>query len=39
VQSRPEQDWRAFAFAMIEIGVLAGVILVLAIATLLLPRR
>jgi uncharacterized membrane protein (DUF373 family) len=34
-----EQDWQAFVEAMIEIGVLVGVILVLAISTLLLRRK
>ena len=34
-----EQEWQAFVESMIEIGVLAGVILVLAISTLLLRRR
>ncbi len=34
-----EQEWQAFVESMIEIGVLAGVILVLAISTLLLRRK
>jgi uncharacterized membrane protein (DUF373 family) len=37
---RPEDEgWQAFGEAMIEVGVLASVILVLAIAALLLRRR
>jgi uncharacterized membrane protein (DUF373 family) len=37
---RPEEEgWQAFAEAMIEVGVLALVILVLAISSLLLRRR
>jgi uncharacterized membrane protein (DUF373 family) len=37
---RPEEEgWREFGEAMIEVGVLALVILVLAISSLLLRRR
>ena len=38
-ETEPEDEWQAFVEAMIEIGVLAGVILVLAISTLLLRRK
>jgi uncharacterized membrane protein (DUF373 family) len=38
-ESDPEEEWEAFIEAMIEIGVLAGVILVLAVSTLLLRRK
>jgi uncharacterized membrane protein (DUF373 family) len=34
-----QEEWRGFVEAMIEIGVLAAVILVLAISTLLLRRK
>jgi heme/copper-type cytochrome/quinol oxidase subunit 2 len=34
-----QEEWQAFVEAMIELGVLAGVILVLAISTLLLRRK
>jgi hypothetical protein len=37
---RPEEEgWREFGEAMIEVGVLALVVLVLAISSLLLRRR
>jgi uncharacterized membrane protein (DUF373 family) len=35
----PEEEWERFRNAMVEIGALAGVALVLAIAALLLRRR